>query len=282
MNGFTRIIGAVLLGAMSIGAMSAGAVMAQDEVPQELLNQGTPLEGDQITFCLDRTSAGAPLDQKVGQAIADALLVKAAFIDAPSGFPIDATGYLAELQILMSNKCDVLLGIALQPDFPYPDWATPTRPYADIPFVLAVTDPAFKSLADIPRDKPLGTALGGLGEYNFIVYNQQQPEAQRWRRFPYADPTLMIKRVKDGTIAAGLLYQPALLKATDGDPAAQGIRTIPTDPVPQAIDQVAALVSSRDSFLRTQIDEAIGSLIGDGTMQKLLDSVKFEGRPAAE
>jgi polar amino acid transport system substrate-binding protein len=281
MNRFARFIGATLSGAMLLGTI-AGAAFGQDDVPQELLNQGTPLQGDQITFCLDRTSPGAALDQKVGQAIADALLVKAAFVDAPSGFPIDATGYLAELRILMSNQCDVLLGIALQPDFPYPDWATPTRPYAEIPFVLAVADPNFKSLADIPRDRPLGTALGGLGEYNFIVYNEQQPEAQRWRRFPYADPVLMIKRVKDGTIAGALLYQPALIKATNGDPAAQGIRTIPSDPVPQATDRVAALVSSRDSYLRSQIDEAIGSLITDGTMQKLLDSVKFAGKPASD
>lgn len=208
--------------------------------------------------------------------------VKAVFVPAPSGFPIDATGYLAELHILMSNTCDVLLGIALQPDFPYPDWATPTRPYVEIPFVLAVTDPKFNSLADIPRDRPLGTALGGLGEYNFIVYNEQQPEAQRWRRFPYADPALMIKRIKDGTIAGGLLYEPALIKVTGGDPTAQGLRVIPTDPVPAAADKVAALVSSRDSFLRTQIDEAIGSLIDDGTMQQLLDSVKFEGKPASD
>ncbi|HVW93600.1 MAG TPA: transporter substrate-binding domain-containing protein [Devosia sp.] len=280
MSRFTHLLGAALIGAL--GTLLAGAALAQDEVPQTLLNQGTPLEGDQITFCLDRSAPGAPLDQQVGQAIADALLVKAKFVDAPSGFPIDATGYLAELQIAMANTCDVLLGIALQPDFPYPDWATPTRPYAEIPFVLAVTNPSYKRLADIPRDKPLGTALGGLGEYNFVVYNQQQPEAQRWRRFPYADPALMIKRLKDGTIAAALLYQPALVKVTNGDPAAQGIRTVPMDPVPTAVDQVAALVSSRDSFLRSQIDEAIGSLIQDGTIQKLLDSVKFAGKPATE
>ncbi len=272
-----------LLGVGLLVVLATGSVLAQDdEVPQDLLNQSTRLQGDQITFCLDRSAPGAPLDMKVGQAIADALLVKAKFADAPSGFPIDATGYLSELQIAMSNTCDVLLGISLQPNFPYPDWATPTRPYAEIPFVLVATDPSYKSLADIPRSRPLGTAVGSLGEYNFIVYNQQQSEAQRWRRFPYADPKLMLKRVKDGTIAAALLYQPALLEATNGDPAAAGVRIIPTDPVPASAVEVAALVSSRDSFLRTQIDEAIASLDSDGTIQSLMQQAKFAGTPSPQ
>jgi polar amino acid transport system substrate-binding protein len=272
MNRLAYVLAAVLL------SLATTAASAQ-ELPESLESQSTRLQGDQITFCLDRTATGAGLDEKVGQAIADALLVKAAFTDAPTGFPLDAGGYLAELKIVMANKCDVLLGISLQPNFPYPDWATPTRPYATVPFVLAVTNKNYKSLADIPRDKLLGTALGSIGEYNFITYSLQQPENQRWRRLPYADPNLMLKRVKDGTLAGMILWQPSLLKITAGDPVAAGLRVIPADPVPASSVQIAALVSSRDSFLRSQIDEAIGSLVSDGTIQSLLDQTKFQGRP---
>ncbi|MDB5560886.1 MAG: hypothetical protein JWN11_304 [Hyphomicrobiales bacterium] len=266
---------------MLMSFLGAATAFGQ-ELPDTLENKTTRLQGDQITFCLDRQSAGAVFDQKVGQAIADALLVKPVFVDAPSGFPIDAGGYLAELKIVMANSCDVLLGISLQPNFPYPDWATPTRAYADIPFVLAVTNPNYKSLADIPRTQRIGTALGSIGEYNFITYSLQQPEGQRWRRLPYADPNLMLKRVKDGTLGGIILWQPSLSKITNGDPAAAGLRIIPTDPVPASSVQVAALLSSRDSFLRSQIDQAVGSLIDDGTIQSLLDQTKFAGKPAAD
>ncbi|HEY4202391.1 MAG TPA: hypothetical protein VGM83_17700 [Devosiaceae bacterium] len=279
LNMFTR--GARRLALTALFGLAALPAMAQD-LPESLENQGTRLQGDQITFCLDRGAPGAAFDMKVGQAIADALLVKAAFTDSPSGFPIDAGGYLAELKIVMANKCDVLLGISLQPNFPYPDWATPTRPYATVPFVLAVTDPNYKSLADIPRDKMLGTALGSIGEYTFITYSLQQPEDQRWKRLPYADPNLMLTRLKDGHLGGIILWQPSLLKVTNGDPAAAGVRIVPTDPVPASGVDVAALVSSRDSFLRSQIDDAIASLTADGTIQSLLDSVKFAGTPAAD
>ncbi|HEV7719217.1 MAG TPA: hypothetical protein VGO70_09615 [Arsenicitalea sp.] len=273
-------LGGALAGIV-LGLAGVTTAIAQD-LPESLDSQTTRLQGDQITFCLDRASPGAPLDEKVGQAIADALLVKPVFTDAPSGFPIDAGGYLAELKIEMSNSCDVLLGISLQPNFPYPDWATPTRAYVDIPFVLAVTNPNYKSLADLPRTQPIGTALGSVGEYTFITYSLQQAVDQRWRRLPYADPVLMLKRVKDGTLGGMVLWQPTLAKITNGDPAAAGVRIIPTDPVPASSVQVAALVSSRDSFLRTQIDDAINSLIGDGTIQSLLDQAKFTGKPASD
>jgi hypothetical protein len=46
--------------------------------------------------------------------------------------------------------------------------------------------------------------------------------------------------------------------------------------------QVAVLVSSRDRFLRSQIDNAINSLIEDGTMQSLLDQTKVGGKPASD
>ena len=262
-----------------LGALAIGPVLAQ-ELPESLENNTTRLQGDQITFCLDSTSVGAPFDHAVAEAIAGALLVKAAFVDAPTGFPIDGGGYLAELKIVMANKCDVLLGISLQPNFPYPDWATPTRAYADIPYVLAVKDPSYNSLADIPRNKRIGTELASIGEYAFITYSQQQPQDQRWVRLPYADSKLMLKRLLDGTLGGMILWNPVLNQVTGGNPQSMGVRAISTAPVPPSSVLVAGLVSSRDAFLRSQLDEAISSLIGDGTIQSLLDANKMGGKPA--
>lgn len=248
-------------------------------VPEELLENTRPVQGDAMTVCIDPLSIGAPFDRDVSQAIADALFLTPTFADAPSGFPLDALGYFDELQIAMTNTCDMLAGISLQPNSPFPEWATVTRPYAQIPFVLAVTDPSYGSLADIPRDRFLGTALGSQGELQLLTYLSQLPQAQQWRRLPYADPDLMLQRLLDGRLAGILIWQPALMKITAGDPAAMGIRIIPTDPVPPADVAVGALVSNRDTFLRSQIDDAIGALVADGTIAAIMEQHGITGTP---
>jgi polar amino acid transport system substrate-binding protein len=131
------------------------------------------------------------------------------------------------------------------------------------------------------RSFAIGTSLGRIGEYTFITCSLQQAVDQRRRRLPYADANLMLKGVKDGTLGGMVLWQPSLAKVTNGDPAGAGLHGIPTDPVPASSVQVAALVSSRDSFLRSQIDDAINSLSGDGTIQSLLDQTKVGGKPAS-
>ncbi|AKR56749.1 hypothetical protein GCM10011321_43390 [Youhaiella tibetensis] len=266
---------------MTLGTVT-GALAQGGGLPQELQHNTRRMQGDQITFCLDEQSVGAPFDHRVGEAIASALLLKAKFTRAPSGFGLDAQGYLDELQIVMANECDVLLGISLQPNFPYPEWASPTRAYAQVPFVLAVTDPSYNSLADIPKTRKLGTALGSIGEYAFITYNQQLPEADRWKRLPYADAKLMVKRLKDGTLGGIILWGPSLSRAVGGDPAKAGLRVIDTSPVAQSFVLVGALVSSRDTFLRSQIDDAIASLISDGSMQAMLDEFGYQGKPGPQ
>jgi len=271
-----------LLAALLALSTATGALAQAGGLPEQLQHNTRRLQGDQITFCIDEQSVGAPFDHRVGEAIASALLLKAKFTRAPSGFGFDAQGYLDELQIVMANECDVLLGVSLQPNFPYPEWATPTRAYAQVPFVLAVTDPGYTRLSDIPKDKTIGTALGSIGEYAFITYNQQLPEDQRWRRLPYADAKLMVQRLKDGSLGGIILWGPSLSRAVGGNPADAGLRIIDTSPVPQSFVLVGGLVSSRDAFLRSQIDQAIGSLIDDGTMQSLLDEFGYQGKPGPQ
>jgi polar amino acid transport system substrate-binding protein len=250
-------------------------VLAQD-VPQELLPNTRRLQGDSINVCIDDLSIGAPLDHAIAQALADALFLTPSFQRGPGGFGLDAQGYMEEMQIAMNNTCDLFMGVVLQPDSTFPDWATVTRSYAQIPFVFVVADPAYTTLADIPRDKFLGTALGSLGELRLITYISQLPEAEQWRRLPYADPKLMLQRLKDGKLAGMYIWQPALLKVAP-DLAAAGLKIIPTDPLPQVSVDIGALVSSRDSFLRSQIDDAIGALVADGTIAGLMTQQGIAG-----
>lgn len=259
---------------------SAGPSLGQGfGVPEELLNNTRPVQGDAIQICIDPLSVGAEFDRAVSQAIADALFLTPTFHDAPSGFPLDGLGYLDELQIAMTNTCNMLAGISLQPNSPFPAWATTTRSYAQVPFVLVAADPAYQTLSDIPRDKFIGTALGSLGESQFLAFVAQQPRDQQWRRLPYADPELMVRRLLDGKLAGILIWQPALARVTGGDPGAQGMRIIPTDPLPPVEVSVGALVSNRDAFLRSQIDEAIGALVADGTIAAIMEEHGVAGTP---
>lgn len=272
---FLRISAAT--GAM---AVMIGAAFAQG-IPEQLFETTRPAEGDTIRFCIDERTIAAPFDRAVSQAVADALLLNAVFLPAPTGFGLNAEGYSDELRLAMNNDCDAMPGMSLQPNSPLLRWATFSRSYAEIPFAFVVTDPAFNTMNDIPLDRTLGTAIGSVGESNFITYQSTLPANQRWRRLPYADPRLMLERLQDGTLAGMLLWGPTLGTITDGDPEAAGVRIVPTDPMPASNVSVGFIMSSNQTFVRTQIDQAIASLSTDGTLQALMEEHNIIGTPGA-
>ena len=258
--------------------MSLTAAQAQ-VLPQQLLTPERPLQGNKIRACVDDYSAGGKVDRAVAQALGDALFLEVEYVEALRGFPLDGDGYLAELQIQLNNECDLFMGIVVQPNMPFPDWATVTRPYVEIPFVL-VTDKDYQSLADIPYGRTIGTALASLGERVFATSVAQRPADQRWKRLPYADFGLMTTRLRDDTLAAMLLWHPSLLQLAETDPTVLDLRIIPLDPVPTASVPVGALVSTRNTFLRTQIDQAIAELSADGTFDAILEDLGVLGAAA--
>jgi polar amino acid transport system substrate-binding protein len=157
----------------------AAPALAQNTVPPQLLQNVRPLQGDTLRFCVDDFSPGGAFDRAVSQAVADALLVKAEFKPAPSGFPLDGQGYLDELQLVMTTDCDLLAGISVEPnagESAYPDWATVSQPYANVPFVLVVKDPGYQNLGSIPLGKTLGAPMGSIGQLVILTYNGQKPK----------------------------------------------------------------------------------------------------------
>lgn len=268
-----------------IGAVLAALFLvspAQAQMlPQQLLTQERPLQGNTIRACVDDTSAGGKIDRAVMQAIGDALFLEIEWVEALRGFPLDGDGYLAELQIQLNNECDVFLGVSVQPNMPFPDWATITRPYAQVPFVLVTDKPDYDALADIPYGSTIGTALASLGERVFATTVSQRPKQERWKRLPYADFELMTTRMREGKLAAMLLWHPSLLKLAETDHTVADLRIIALDPVPEAHVDVGALVSTRNTFLRTQIDQAIGELTDDGTIDRILAELGVLGTGTA-
>lgn len=261
-----------------VSSVAAFGQAEDDGIPPEELDNTRRLGGDTIQVCFDMTSIGRAFDEDVARAIGDALFLNVEVLEGFGGFPLSGGGLLGQVTLAMSTDCDLLMGVSISPSTPTSDAFSATRPYATIPFVLAVADPNWQSLGDIPKDRRLGTALASLGEMNYITWAQQQPEAQRWVRFPYADFDLMTTRVLDGTIAGMILWQPALVRIMANRPEAQSLRVISTAPVPESETRVGALVSSRNSFLRAQVDEAIDALVADGTIDALLEKYGYEGR----
>lgn len=265
--------------ALAMGLLLTGSAFAQTAgVPPEELNNTRRLGGDRINVCFDRTSLGRPFDQDVAQAIADALFLEMEVVEGFGGFPLNGDGFLDELTLAMNNTCDVFMGVTVSANSPFSEAFALTRPYATIPFVLAVSDPDYQSLGDIPKDRPLGTAMASMGEMNYIMWAQQQPEGESWIRYPYPDANKMTTRVLDGTIAGMLVWQPTLARLRAEREDAADLRIVDIAPAPEASVSVGALVSSRNSFLRSQMDEAIAALVADGTIDALLAEHGYEGR----
>ena len=264
--------------ALSLALLLSGQAFAQtSSVPGELLKNTRRQNGDQINVCFDTSSVISAFDHEIAQAIGDALFLKVNPIEGFGGFPVNGDGFMDELMLAMNNTCDIFMGVSVQTNSPFPEWASVTRPYATIPFVLAVEDASWNSWADIPRDRKIGTALQSVGELVYITWSLQQPEAERWKRLPYADNKLMAKRVLDGTLGGMLLWQPALRKLQSEQPETAALRVIELAPVPATAIKVGAVVSSRDTFLRTQVDQAIDALVADGTIAALLEKYGYTG-----
>lgn len=264
------------LGAVAAVLLLAGAAQAQ-VLPPQLMTQERPIQGNKIRACVDDMSAGGKLDRAIAEAIGSALFLEVEYVEALRGFPLDGDGYLAELQIQLNNDCDLFFGVSVQPNMPFPEWAVITRPYARVPFVLVTDKPDYASLADIPYGSVIGTALASLGERVFATSVAQRPKDQRWKRLPYADFGLMTTRMREGKLAAMLLWQPSLLRLAETDPTVADLRIISIDPVPVAQVEVGALLSTRNTFLRTQVDQAIGELSADGTIDRIMAELGILG-----
>ena len=160
-----------------------------------------------------------------------------------------------------------MLGFVLSDSFE--NWLTISRPYMDTGYALAVVGETYGDFADIPRDQAIGTRGMNNGDIALTSYLQALPEANRWRRFPYYDNAVLIERLLDGSIAAAVIWEPALYYATDGDPGMAGIRlaSLPFSPRPT---QIGIALLAEDIFLRTALDEAIAALVEDGVVAELM------------
>lgn len=266
--------------ALLLWAVSALSAMAQvPYIPAEYLSGQRRLQGSSLAFCVYESSPTYAFDRAVAEEVAITLLLEPNFVEVePPPFRLAQEDIVEELYVLLMDHCDAIVGFTLAAES-YPDWIALTRPYYWTPYVLAVTDPSYRQLTDIPRDKAIGSRLLTQADIEFIRFLTSLPQDQRWRRFPYVNDALLVERLLDGTIAGALMWAPALYRETGGAPQALGIRTISTSPLRNLERPVGMAVRSSDSFLRVMLDDAIAALIEDGVIDQLLAETNTLGRP---
>ncbi|MGV8841364.1 MAG: hypothetical protein ACWA6X_13820 [Bauldia sp.] len=273
-----RLAAVFALGVAAATTPPAAAQLNDGITGNELLETWRRHTGNVLRFCYDENSSTAAFDRAVGEEIGARMLIAAEFIAIRAGYGIDGQYLLEDLFVALTNQCDVALGLGVFAGFPVE--FTVTEPYASIDFVLGVVDPAYGRLLDVPAGARLGTQISTRGEIAFLGYNNVRPATAQWLRLPYADTDLMLTRLLDGTIVGMIVFGPTFLQIAADRPEAAGVRLLPLDPVQGAFANIGAVLLARSSFLRSEIDAAIASLVADGTIARLLVSSGLGDVPA--
>ncbi len=254
-----------------VGCLWDGAALAQTPFVPDEWKFGKRQESSTLHYCLDARDPDLPVARKIGEAIAGALLLQPkehVIGDNVVGEDLD------NLYRVFLETCDLYLGFKLIPDA-YPEWIKLTRPYYRGFYVLAVTEAGWNSLADVPKTRPIGSTMGTSADLRLTQYLIALRPAERWDRFPLASDEAALAALLKNTIGVALVWGPSLWALQRSDPALGKLRLISPAPLPRASADVGAAILANESFLRSNIDQAIASLSADGTIKAILDREKF-------
>jgi polar amino acid transport system substrate-binding protein len=252
------------------------AALAQETpfVPDEW-KYGRRQDGSTLQYCLDVRDPDLPVARRIGKAIAEALLLT----PKPHEIGQNVIGEdIDNLYRVFLETCDVYLGFKLIPDA-YPSWVAVTRPYYRTGYVMVTTDAKWNSLADMPRSLAIGATIGTSADIRLIQYLQALAPDDRWSRFPMGSDELALGALMRGTVGAALVWAPSFWALRQADPTFANIRIISEKPLVSSAVDVGATLLAKETFLRSNIDQAIASLAADGTIQSILDSEKFPAAP---
>jgi polar amino acid transport system substrate-binding protein len=252
------------------------AALAQTPYVPDEWKFGKRQDGAALNYCVDERDPDLPVASEIGRAVAQALLLQPkehAIGQNTAGEDID------NLYRVFLETCDVFLGFKLISDA-YPQWLAITRPYYRTSYVLATADAGLQSLADLPKSKAIGATIGTSADLRLIQYLQALPAEQRWSRFPMGSDELALGAVVRGTVGVALVWGPSFWALQKSDPAFARLRLISAKPLPESAVAVGAILLANETFLRSSVDDAIASLIADGSIQAILERAKFPATPA--
>jgi polar amino acid transport system substrate-binding protein len=239
-------------------------------VPPELYQEVRRVQGDTITFCIWPVhSPTAALDRRVAQAIGEVLLVDVALVEFTARGDLPPDEFLEEVYIQLGTQCDAIGGFILAADN-YPEWLVPTRPYLYAPYLAIVReDSPYARLGDVPGGAIIGSQVYTQGDLQLQHYLASVSEGARWRRFPYGSMVHMAGHLRQGTLEAGLVWQPSWAAVVAG--GVGGLRAVPTAPLPTTVSGVGFVGRSTNTFLRSALDSAIAAMDAEGMLVDLAD-----------
>jgi polar amino acid transport system substrate-binding protein len=265
----TRAAAAVLAWLMPAFAL------AQTPFVQDEWRFGRRQDGATLHYCVDERDPDLPVARKIGAAIAGALLLE------PKEHVVgeDWSGEdMEQIYQVMLETCDVFLGFKLIPDA-YPEWLTITRGYYRASYVFVTAEANWKSLADVPLARVIGGTIGTSADMRLMQYLTALKPAERWTHYPVASDEAALRDVVDGKLAAALVWAPSFWGLQKSDPAFAKLRGMAPKPLPDSSQDVGAVMLTRETFLRSNLDQAIAALTADGTIEGILKGFGFPAVP---
>lgn len=256
-----------LMRAILLAPFLALPLQAQDpDLPSlpDIESFGRPADDLTFKFCVDPRDPAWELDLAVGKAIAAALLLEADPVILQDS---NESGDISAAYRYLLGSCRAYFGFKLIPSG-YADWAILSRPYYAARYVFATLPQGPERLADLAAGEAVATRVGTSADIRFMQYNNGLATGQRWRRFPYSTDDAALNAVVSGTATAALIWQPSLAAFEARETSAFQIM----DPMPITLPEmpVAALLLSRDGYLRHAMDQAIDTLNADGSLAQIL------------
>jgi polar amino acid transport system substrate-binding protein len=274
-GGISGLLPGAAVALLAVCATFASALAQETPFVPDEWKYGRRQAGSTLQYCLDTRDPDLPIARKIGLAIAQALLLE----PMPHEMGQGTVGEdIDNLYRVFLESCDVYLGFKLIPDG-YPQWLAVTRAYYRTSYILVTANRQWNSLADMPLTQTIGATIGTAADIRLIQYLQALPADSRWSRFPMGSDELALRALLRDTVAVALVWGPSFWALRQSDPAFAGLRIISSKPLADSAVDVGATLLSRESFLRSNVDQAIASLTADGTIQSILDSEKFPAAP---
>ncbi len=270
LRGLRRFVGALpILLFVQFGAAQ------QPELPQHWFQERRPAaDGNAISFCVDPRDPGHPVDAMIAEAIAAALLVDVRLHVVDSAFQQDD---FEDLYFELVEHCATYVGFRLLSGA-YPDWLSITRGFYEARFVMLTLEQSWRSLDDVPLEARIGVVQGTLGDIRFLLANNALPSNQRRPRLPLGRPAIAFDALMSGSVEALVVWEPWWWWLMQDRPELMNLHVVDVPTISEPTVGVGAVLLADRTFIRSSVDEAIASLIADGTIQSILDEFGYPGR----
>ncbi len=266
---------------VALTALPAFAQVGLPYVPPELHSERRLLRGNTLSVCVWSVSPTVEVDKAVAQAIGETLLISTEIHEYTNMNVHSGDDLWESVYIQLAEQCDAIMGFTMTTQLNI-EWLIPSRPYYEAPYVLVVREGEYARLGDIPAGKTVGTTQLTAVDEAMHAYQEARPASERWVRIPFPSNAPILDYLRDGRIEGALMWEPMFARMKSAY-AEDDVRFAfaDLDPLRAASVPIGMMLREHNAFLRTQIDQAIGSMVSSGRLQEVISSVGAPGHAPA-